>query len=220
MVMQKCNTVNKSSFNCYVNKKEYNYHKLNSRLLKNGSFNQQIDKYIDKALPSSELLYLGKTPKILQKIGLENHMVIMTQSALKHITMHGKENSNNHGIEFETIKKIPMAIINPLTIIYSSSSSKGNSVVIVTSLFDNYKRPIIVSILLNEQKQIGNIKFTTNMVTSIYGKRDYGTYIYRETKKGNVLYNSEDGIIKELAHTGVRFSESPNSINNNIPNSN
>ena len=211
----------KVKHNCeYLNKmncQKY-YNSSNNVLLKN-DFSSQIDNYINESFQSHQLFNLGNTPRILQKLGLKSIPITMTQKTLKHIINEDIENDHMHGISIENIKRIPESLQKPLKVFYSSSSSKGTSIVVITSLVDKEKRFIIVSILINNKGRIGNTDFLTNSLTSAYGKKNYKDYIEREIKKENLLYDNNVGIIKELAQTRVQSPTSPNSsISNSTTN--
>ena len=176
------------------------------------SFSEQVDSYINNTFPSNQLLNLGDTPKLLQNIGLKNNPITMTQKALKHIITESQNDDHMHGIDINIVKSLPEAISRPLNVLYSNSSTKGDSIVVITDLADNLERPIIASILIDDKGRIGNVDFFTNNLTSAYGKSDYESYMEREINKGNLLYDIDDGIIKELAQTRVQSSTSPNSL--------
>ena len=47
--------------------KELLKEKIRNILKCNGTFSEQIDKYVENKLPSGDFLYLGETPTILKK---------------------------------------------------------------------------------------------------------------------------------------------------------
>lgn len=196
--------------------------KLQKALEKNGDFSTQVDKYIKGELPSGDLLYLGNTSKTLQKLGLKNEPLILKQSKLKSMLEYSDNNDRLHGLPAETIKKIPEAINNPLNIL--KSSTHDNSIVVITDLADSSSRPIIASIEIDYNGQIGDIDFLSNRLTSAYGKNNYDRFMQTEIAKGNLLYDIDEGILKELPATGLQlskgissFDESSSFINNSIP---
>lgn len=210
------NQVNENVENSTVRTQNNNISNKSDIPLMKEEFVKQVDSYLNKTFPSNQLFNLGETPEILQKIGLKNNPITMKQSALNHIIADGSPDSHLHNISIENIKRLPEAISNPLNVLYSNSSTKGDSVVVITDLADNSERPIIVSILIDDNGRIGNIDFITNSLTSAYGKRDYDDYMKREIEKGNMLYDIDEGIKKELAQTRVQFPTSPNSLNEQV----
>lgn len=206
-----------------------NKERVRDILSRNGSFSEQVDKYIADKLPSGDFLYLGETPTVLQNLGLPNNEVILKQSKLKTLMQESNNNTDKlHELPIETIKKIPEAIANPLNILQSSTDE--NSVVIITDLADANERPIIASIEVNYDGQIGNIDFLSNRLTSAYGKNNYDRFMKTEIAKGNLLYDIDEGIIKELPATRLQspkgissFVDTNNNvstINNSIPQNN
>lgn len=193
-----------------------NKERVRDILSRNGSFSEQVDKYIANKLPSGDFLYLGETPAVLQNLGLPNNEVILKQSKLKTLMQESNNNTDKlHGLPIETIKKIPEAIANPLNILQSSTDE--NSVVIITDLADANERPIIASIEVNYDGQIGNIDFLSNRLTSAYGKNNYDRFMKTEIAKGNLLYDIDEGIIKELPATRL---QSPKGISSFVDTNN
>ena len=193
-----------------------NKERVRDILSRNGSFSEQVDKYIADKLPSGDFLYLGETPTVLQNLGLPNNEVILKQSKLKTLMQESNNNTDKlHELPIETIKKIPEAIANPLNILQSSTDE--NSVVIITDLADANERPIIASIEVNYDGQIGNIDFLSNRLTSAYGKNNYDRFMKTEIAKGNLLYDIDEGIIKELPATRL---QSPKGISSFVDTNN
>lgn len=180
------------------------------------NFSKQVDDYLSGKIKSSEFINVGRTSQILQDIGLPNSDIILKQSKLKQLMQESNNpNSNLHGLSSDTIKRIPEALANPLNVLQSSTSE--NSVVIITDLADKAERPIIASIEVNYKGQIGNIEFLSNRLTSVYGKNNYDRFMQTEISKGNLLYDIDEGIIKELP-TSTRL-QSPEGLNSLINNS-
>lgn len=195
-----------------------NKEKIRNILKRNGTFSEQIDKYVENKLPSGDFLYLGETPTILKKIGLNNEDMVLKQGKLKSIIKESSDGTDQmHGLPIETIKKIPEAIANPLNVLQSSSNK--DSIVVITDLADTNERPIIASIEVNYNGQIGNIDFLSNRLTSAYGKNNYDRFMKTEIAKGNLLYDIDEGIIKELPTTRLQLPKGISSsvdTNNNI----
>ena len=187
------------------------------------NFARQVDDYVSGNIKSSDFINVSSTPKVLQDIGLPDNQIILKQSKLKTILKESDNpNSNLHGLPVETVKRIPEAISNPLNVL--NSSSNENSVVVITDLADKMDRPIIVSIEMNYKGQIGNIEFLSNRLTSAYGKNNYDNFMKTEIEKGNLLYDIDEGIIKELpASTRLQLSEGVSSsvdTNDNVSTTN
>ena len=174
------------------------------------NFAKQVDDYLSGKMRSNDLINVGKTSQVLQSIGLPNNDIVLKQSKLKKMLQESNDpNSNLHGLSLDVVKRIPEAIATPLNVLQSSSNK--NSVVVITDLADKLERPVIASIEMNYEGKIGTIDFLSNRLTSAYGKNNYDDFMKREIAKGNLLYDIDEGIIKELAQTRVQFPASPNS---------
>ncbi len=144
--------------------------------------------------------------------------MVLKQGKLKSIIKESSDGTDQmHGLPIETIKKIPEAIANPLNVLQSSNNK--DSIVVITDLADTNERPIIASIEVNYNGQIGNIDFLSNRLTSAYGKNNYDRFMKTEIAKGNLLYDIDEGIIKELPTTRLQLPKGISSsvdTNNNI----
>ena len=106
---------------------------------------------------------------------------------------------------------------NPLNVLQSSTNE--NSIVVITDLADKKERPIIASIEMDYNGRIGNVEFLSNRLTSAYGKNNYDRFMQTEIAKGNLLYDIDEGIIKELpASTRLQLSEGLNSFSDTVDN--
>ncbi len=176
-------------------------------------FARQVDDYVSGNIKSSDFINVSNTPKILQDIGLPNNQIILKQSKLKTMLQESSNSNDNlHGLPVETVKRIPEAISNPLNVLKSSTNE--NSIVVITDLADKMERPIIASIEMNYKGQIGNIEFLSNRLTSAYGKNNYDSFMQGEIAKGNLLYDIDEGIIKELS-TSTRL-QSPEGLSSYV----
>jgi len=175
------------------------------------NFAKQVDEYVSGKMKSSDLINVGKTPQVLQNIGVPNNDIILKQSKLKTIMQESSDpTSKLHGLPVDVVKRIPEALASPLNVLQSSTDN--NSIVVITDLADKAERPIIASIEMNYEGQIGNLDFLSNRLTSAYGKNNYDRFMQTEIAKGNLLYDIDEGIIKELpASTKVQSLEGLNS---------
>lgn len=182
------------------------------------NFAKQVDNYISGNMKSSDFINVGKTSQVLQNIGLPNNNIILKQSKLKAIMQESNNpNSKLHGLSVETVKRIPEALANPLNVLQSSTNK--NSVVVISDLADKMERPVIASIEINYKGQIGNIDFLSNRLTSAYGKNNYDRFMQTEITKENLLYDIDEGIIKELPTSArVQFPEGLNSSVDTVDN--
>lgn len=163
------------------------------------TFYETVDKVLNETYPKrSMIVVLSKTPDILKKIGLDDLPITMTQKHLYTImNKSGKyKDVNYHNLGIELIKKLPKSLRQPLKVLLSNT--KVDSVVLVTDLIDNESRPVIASIKMNGKGKVDNKKINTNVLTSFYGKDNYNNFIKNNIEDGNLIYDKDKGIIKEL----------------------
>ena len=162
-------------------------------------FAKQIDEILNGTFPKRNMLVVSKnTPLILQKIGLKDLPITMTQKHFETITKaYGQyKKANYHNLGIDIVKQLPSAIANPLNIL--KSNTKSTSVVIVTELSDKNENNENASIKINGKGMVKDIQIDTNVMTSAYGKDNYETFMKNNIVKGNLLYDIDDGIINTI----------------------
>lgn len=162
-------------------------------------FYKTVDAVLNETYPKrSMIVVLSRTPDILKEIGLDDLPITMTQKHLYTITNKcGKyKDVNYHNLGIDLIKKLPTSLRQPLKVLLSNT--KADSVVLVTDLIDKENRPVIASIKMNGKGKVHNKKINTNVLTSFYGKDNYDTFIKNNIEGGNLIYDKNKGIIKEL----------------------
>lgn len=165
-------------------------------------FSLQIKDVLSGVYPKRDaVIVLRKTPRVLRDINISDLPITITQKHIYTIiNKNGRyKNVNYHGLGEKLIKQIPNSIKNPLFIL--KSQTRDDSILIITKLKDIYHRPVVASIKINGRGQIKNIQIDSNVMTSIYGRNNYNTFIKRNILLGNVLYDCKKGIIKKLDTT-------------------
>ena len=162
------------------------------------NFSKQIDAVKNGTFPKNDMLTLGKTPKVLQELGLPDFPITITQKHLDTIMNEsGKyKGANYHNLGEEIVKKLPEALNNPLDIL--KSNTKDDSIVLTTDLSDKQDRTIIASIKIDGKGNVNDIRINTNVMTSAYGKDNYDKFMQDNIKNGNLLYDIDQGIIKKI----------------------
>lgn len=181
------------------------------------NFAKQVEAVENGTFPSEDMLTLGSTPKILQELGMKNLPITMTQKHLETISKKSGKytNSNYHNLGIDTVKQLPEAIANPLNVL----KSHNNSYVIITSLADKQGQIVIASIRIDGKGIVNNIQIDSNVLTSAYGRKNYDDYMRKNIEAGNLIYDIDEGIIKEnLNITNNPRLQLPNDISNSVPN--
>lgn len=162
------------------------------------NFSKQVDEVMNGTYPKRDMLVVSQsTPKIIQELGIKDLPITMTQKHLDTIInkQGDRKNAHYHGLGVDLVKQIPEALSRPLNVL--QSDTKDNSIVVVTDLADNQERPIIASIEINGKGTIQNIRIDSNVMTSAYGRNNYDSFMKNNIAKGNLLYDIDEGIIKQ-----------------------
>lgn len=170
------------------------------------SFSEQVEKWKQGKLnKNTQLVILKETPEIYTKLGAKNLPITIVANKLERIyNSTGKQKGRYHGLG-ETVKELPKAIMNPLNVV--KSSTKDNSIVIVTDLADNENNIITVSLKLNGNGQLEinntNKNVEVNIVTSAYGREnydrqkreingDYTGWMQQNADNGRIIYDIDN----------------------------
>ena len=180
-------------------------------------FSKQIDEVLNNKYPQRDMLVVSEhTPQVLQDVGLNDFPITLTQKHLYTMTnKNGKyKNANYHDIDLNTIKQLPQAIEKPLNVL--KSSTDDNSIVVITELADGKERPIIASIKIDGKGRINDLILDSNVMTSAYGRNNYDNWMKENIKKGNLLYDIDEGIIKRVRTDRLQLPMRTNSSVDNI----
>lgn len=136
-------------------------------------FKEQIDLMQQNKIPSWNAIRVrSKTPQVLIDIGLDDLPMLITQRHLKH---NLESENDDHAIDEEVLLQIPFALEDPEYIL--KSKTKVNSVVVVTSLLNKNRDPIVISVDKDGEGTFNNIRIKSNFITSIYGRKNFDKFI-------------------------------------------
>ncbi len=174
-------------------------------------FSEQIDAVLSGADTESTHIKVSNTPKILRDAGLPNLPILITAKHLRSITQDsGTESMNYHGLGVKAIKKLPELLADPVMIM--DSLTRSDSVVVLTEIADKENRPIIAAIKLDGKGNIGGYKIEANILTSVYGKDNFESFLNRNLQVGTVLYWSKEKSQELFEIPGIQFPDSLNSL--------
>lgn len=155
-------------------------------------FLEQLDAYLNGTFPKRDMLFVSNTPKQFQTLGCPNLPILMTRKHL-YTVMNEKgkyKNVHYHDLGIETIKKLPFLLEDSNYVF--KSSTREDSIVIVTKKRDKKGRVIIISMKKNGLGTYGGKIIACNVLTSIYGKDCYHKFIQRNIENGNLIYWQEN----------------------------
>ena len=187
-----------------------------NQIMLSDNFSKQVDEVLNGTFnKENHMTVLEHTPKVLQKLGVKDLPITLTTNKLERIMNESGNQSKTYHNLGELVKKLPEAIQNPLDII----KSHNNSYVLTTDLSDNQDRSVIVSLKIDGKGYINNIEVDTNVMTSAYGRNNYDTWMERQLKAGNIVYDIDRGYINEKklgSIPGLQLSNNRNKLNTDV----
>ena len=202
-IPQKANGVNNSISKTSKNDTPYSYG--------DKPFSQAVDEIAahkqGKAYETSHV-YMGKTPKVLTDLGLNQLPMLITSKHIDTImNASGSDpKANYHGLGKELVKQIPEALENPVMVMMSNTKP-DQSIVVLTTLKDSRDNPVISAIRFNGRGNYNNIEISANVVTSTYGKNSINKFIDRAVHENRVLYFNKQKSQQLKQTPGVQFPD-------------
>ena len=183
---------------------------------RNMPFADQVDKVLSGAdTENTHLEVLPTTPQILQDVGLPNLPILMTAKHLKSITQEsGSDRMNYHALGAEMAKHLPELLSDPVMIM--DSLTREDSIVTVIESLDKENRPVIGAIKVNGLGYSNEIEISANILTSVYGKDNFQSFLERNIEAGNILYYNKEKSQVLFEIPGIQFPNNLNSLDSDI----
>ena len=168
------------------------------------TFSTQVDDVIKGKFPRGNAVYVGVTPKILQDVGLNGELPMLTTAKhIKKAVLPKDEKLHNHGLTVEQLKSIPRKISHPVMIM--DSLTEANSVVIVTNMIDCNDDPIVVVVKADGKGMYNNVETKANFMLSYYPKANFHNFIEKNIKTNSILFIDKEKSRKLSNQTKVQF---------------
>lgn len=174
-----------------------------------GDFSSQVDAVLHGDDTNSTHLKIMDTPSLLQKAGLPSLPILMTANHLKKIT-----STSGHGLDIETVKKLPQYITEPVMI--ADSLTRDDSIVIITEAIDAENRPVIAAVLLQGNGRIDGKHIEANIMTSAYGKDNFQSFLNRIADNDSVIYWNEKKSQEMSVSLGLQLPNALTSLDSNV----
>lgn len=157
----------------------------NENIMQN-DFEEKVDQIENNTYNSNDVVIMGKTPKILQDIGLNSLPVAMTKNHIYSVAVSEaraksegryKKNTNYHNLGFNTVKKIYEKISNPLMIIahpdFTNKESRDSThkVIALVDLSVNNKQ-VIAPIVVDFESRYNKKIIDVNLVATYFNKNN------------------------------------------------
>lgn len=155
------------------------------------SYQKQLDDYLVGNLKPSDFISLGKTPPVLEKIGVNQNEVVIFQNVIDKALRQPQTDENGrfvqgHEIDVSVLEKLPEYISNPLMVF--KSDTVPNSKVIMTEYQDVNDRTVVVALHCDSRADSG--KLVVNRISSVY-RKDSDFFFLNQIRKGNLEYIDE-----------------------------
>lgn len=191
----------------------------NEETLKNEkSFAEQVDEVLNGTADRYSDLKVCDTPQILLDVGCEQLPMFYTKKHLRDALKpkgYTGESIHYHGLDKEQIKKIPDLLADPVMIYDSLSSSRSDSIVVVTSELDKDNLPIIAAIRPNGKAKYDLEIVDSNFVLSIHGREHFDNQLTRAFDEDKILYLNKNKSQELFSVLGLQLSEGFNNLDSN-----
>ncbi len=142
---------------------------------------ESIRKALANKLISSESVFLDFTPVFLQKLGLDNNPVTLTQDHLEKIIITPKNSyKGEHAIPLSYIENDLINDLNEPMIVFDLGNDR---VGIMTDSLDVDGSPIYLPIKYTANSIINDVNIDANHITTIYGRDEFQKYIQDNLSK-------------------------------------
>ena len=162
-----------------------------SRNIVQSEFEKNVDAIEKNTYNSNNVVIMGVTPDILQKIGLTPLPLAMTKNHIYSIAVSNarakkegryRKNTNYHDLGFDTVKDIYDKISNPLMIIahpdFTNKVSRDSThkIIVLVDLSVNGEQ-IIAPIEMDFNAKYNNNFIDVNLVSTYFNKKNIGDLI-------------------------------------------
>ena len=198
-------------------------------------FEEKVDQIENNTYNSNDVVIMGKTPKILQDIGLNSLPVAMTKNHIYSVAVSEaraksegryKKNTNYHNLGFNTVKKIYEKISNPLMIIahpdFTNKASRDSThkVIVLVDLSVNNKQ-VIAPILVDYESIYSKKRMDVNLVATYFNKNNINDLIKEAIALENnnqigFYYLDKKRTQSIIKRTGYQLPRRLNNLSSNI----
>lgn len=178
------------------------------------SFSEQVDASLNGTLPFYTSLKVCDTPQILLDVGCKQLPMLYTQKHLKDaISPKDNKNIHKHGLDIEQIKQLPDLLQNPMMVY--DSLSRDDSIVLVTTEYDNDNLPIIATVKPNGNGRYDVDTIDTNFITSVHGRDNFINQFIGAVEQDKMLFCDKKHSQELFERWGLQLPELTNTLDYN-----
>lgn len=153
-------------------------------------FGDEVDLATCGAYDTHSFLKICDTPQILLDAGFEQKPMLYTQRhLLQAIRPKQGDDPHRHGLAVEQVKRFPELFESP--VLLADNPSRDDAMLMVLCAVDNDKLPIIASIKPDGRGNYELQEIETNMVLTVFGKKNFARYFELVLSSDMVLYLNE-----------------------------
>ena len=168
-------------------------------------FAEQVDKVFDGTFDRTNAVYVGATPKILQDVGLNGDLPMLTTARhLRNANKPKNAKKHYHGLTVEQLKALPEKIASPVMIM-DSLDETSNCIVVVTDMLDPDGSPVVVIVKADGKGTHNSVEVDTNFVATYYGRDDFGGFIDLNVEADTFLFIDKEKSRKLSNPAKVQF---------------
>ena len=177
---------------------------------------RQVDEVKNNTHDHNSHVYMGSTPGGIAKIlELPKLPMLITSQHIYSMAVSEKQakadgrfksRTNYHDLGWNTLKKLPEYINDPVMVIKSNTDPNDATFVVVTAQVDSQGNPIIVAIKPNGRGKYFNLEVPTNITLSGYGKNGIQGYVAKAKNENRILYAKKISQ-KNKANPSVQFAD-------------
>lgn len=156
-------------------------------------FGDDVDLATCGAYDSHSLLKICDTPQILLDVGFEQKPMLYTQKHLfQALSPKRGDDPHRHGLTVAQVKRFPELFESP--VLLADNPSRDDAMLMVLCSVDNDKLPLIASIKPDGRGNYELQDIETNMVLTVFGKKNFARYFELVLTPDLLLYiNKEKG---------------------------
>lgn len=198
-------------------------------------FEKKVDQIENNTYNSNDVVIMGKTPKILQDIGLNSLPVAMTKNHIYSVAVSEaraksegryKKNTNYHDLGFNTVKQIYNKISDPLMVIahpdFTNKESRDSThkVIALVDLSVNNKQ-VIAPIAVDFEGIYNKKIIDVNLVATYFNKNNIHDLIKEAIALENnnqvgFYYLDKKRTQSIIKHAGYQLPRILNNLSSNI----
>ena len=174
-------------------------------------FSEQVDDWLQKRIPSDNMLFVGGTPLVFQQVGFSALPMTIDQEHVSYAIMGKEEALDDHNLGVEILKQLPELMEKPVAIIQSETRSDDSVVAIVKATING--KQVMAAVNVGGTGMFNGKYNNVNEITTTQGRENtlsklLADAIEVENQGGiGVFYINKTEARSLKASSGVQFPD-------------